>query len=169
MSELQSRIEGGEIFIAKLELFEESVIADKEAMLDAEIRVAQQEMADNIPVFTGRGRETMLKDEARLKIVTPSNGSVQWRLGFLTKAMQAAAYYLYWVEFGTKGYSPGDQRDAGFDKRGRRRKQKVRRYIPAHPAQPWFRPAAANFIRRVVEGRQWVRIVADNKEKIGLN
>jgi len=169
MSGMQSRLEGGDAFIAKLNLFEELVAADLETSIDEEIRNAQQEMADNVPVHTGRGRETILRDEARLKIITPSNGTVQWRLGFLTKSMQAAAYYLYWVEFGTKGYSPGDQRAAGFDKRGRRRKQKVKRFIPARMAQPWFRPAAANFIRRVIERRSWAKLVVGAKEKVGLN
>ncbi len=169
MSDVQSRLVGGDTFIAKLSALEELVCDGLETDMDEEISATQQEMADNVPVDTGRGRETILKDEARLKIITPSNGSVQWRLGFLTKAMQAAAFHLFWVEFGTKGYQPGEKRNAGFDKRGRRRKKKVKRFVPARPAQPFFRPAASNFIRRVAQKRNWAKLVAGAKEKIGLN
>jgi len=169
VSELQSRIEGGEAFIAKLSRFEEAVVGDKEEMIDEEIRATQREWADLVPVRTGKAREQILKEEALLKIETPSNGHIQWRLGLLTKAQLAAAYYLFWVEFGTKGYAKGDRRAGGRDKRGRRRKHKVTRAIPARPAQPSFRPAAANFIRRVVDARRWARIISGNKEKLGLN
>jgi HK97 gp10 family phage protein len=93
------------------------------------------------------------------KKVDEVSGTMQWRFGFITEAQKRAAWYWRFVEFGTKGYTPGQQRRAGFDKRGRQKFRKIRRFIPRRVAQPFLRPAIIEMQRRI-EAQGWWRNMA---------
>lgn len=105
--------------------------------------IMQREVARRVPVRTGRTRDAFADPEA----VGPSKrrkGS--WRYGLITERLERKGYRARWIEYGTKGYEAGDRREyQERDKRGnlKARKRKIRRHIPARPAQPFFRPGIA--------------------------
>jgi hypothetical protein len=136
--------------------------------LEPEAQTAQKEAADLVPVRTGRGRETILSPDAIKVDRSPDTGGKRVTFGFITKAMQDAAFYLFWVEFGTKGYNAGDQRSAGVDNKGRRRFRKIKTYVPARPAQPFFRPAIANLMVRLKRERDFKTVVDAVKAASGF-
>jgi len=136
--------------------------------LEDEAKAAQKEAADLVPVHTGRGRDALLMPEAIKVDRSRDTGGKRVTFGFITKAMRDAAFYLFWVEFGTKGYQVGDQRSSGVDKRGRKRFRKMKRHVPARPAQPFFRPAIANLMVRLKRERDFKTIVDAVKAASGF-
>jgi len=152
----------------KLDTFGLLVRQQIDDRLEDEARAAQTEAADLVPVHTGRGRETILSPDAIKVGRSRDTGGKQVTFGFITKAMRDAAYYLFWVEFGTKGYRAGDERSSGVDKRGRRRFRKMKRNVPARAAQPFFRPAIANMMVRLRRAREFKTIVNAAKAGAGL-
>lgn len=155
-----SRIEGLEQFRQNLKKFEDEVANGVEQTLEVEVRTMQQEAADLVAVDSGTGRETLLKEEAIRTEQSPDGPGKRIVFGFITDAMKKAAYYLFWVEVGTKGYTAGERRLAGKTKRGRQKFKKVRRNVPPRPAQPFWRPAEANLWRRLETRLNMQRLVA---------
>lgn len=167
---MASRVDGIQALQTRLRSFERDVVRRVDAMLDEEVRRLQQETADLVPVDTGRGRDAILSPEAiRKEPGRGAGGSARWTFGFITRRLRDQAYYLFWVEFGTKAYEPGDQRSSGVDKRGRRRFRRIKRRIPARRAQPFFRPAVAAFMRRMEQRRGLAAVFAAAAEAAGLN
>lgn len=136
--------------------------------LQDEAKAAQKEAAELVPVNTGRGRSAILSPDAIRVDRSPDTGGKRVTFGFITRAMRDAAYYLFWIEFGTKSYQAGDKRSSGVDRRGRQRFRKVKRYVPARPAQPFFRPAVANLMVRLKRQRDFATIVSAVKAASGF-
>ena len=61
----------------------------------------------------------------------------------------------------------GSSRSAGFDKRGRRRTQRMKRAVPARPASPFWRPALANLQRNLERLRAEATTRAITKAALG--
>jgi HK97 gp10 family phage protein len=63
------------------------------------------------------------------------------KIGFWKKGNERmwklAGWRARFIEFGTKGYEPGETRH----EKGSRRKHKIKHHIPAHPAHPFLGPA----------------------------
>jgi len=108
-----SRIEGIEQFLEKLQRFEDDVAASIEPLIEVEVRAMQQEMAQLVPVDTGRGRDAIL-DPATVRWEESPDGPgkrIVW--GLDPPQIAKRAFHLFWVEFGTKGYAAGEERFAG--------------------------------------------------------
>lgn len=163
-----SKIEVSHGFAGRLALFDQTVRSELEKEIEAQVLAMQQEAAHLAPSNTGKLRETLASPEAVKKSKGRDGGEV-WTFGFITPAMRKAAFYGFWVEFGTKGYQKGDRRDAGTTKDGRKRKTKIKRHIPARPAQPFFRPAFAHLVLRMRQQRNWARIVGAAKRAAGFS
>lgn len=156
-----SAIEGLEAIQAKIKRLD----AYAKERLDAAIEIGAKQMQDDMvryaPVRTGKLRSLLGSGEA-LRIVQ-KRGATQASVGFITPAMKKAGFMYFFVETGTKGRAAGTTRRAGKDKRGRYRFQRVKRNIPAHRAQPFFRPALANLLRNMPKLRKeaWAKAAAD--------
>lgn len=149
-----SHIEGIDELLGKLELFGAEVGKLSYEFHDREMVAAQEEAVSLIPVFTGKARETLASPDALQRKTDGDKGETQWSFGMVTLAIERAAYYLFFVEFGTKGSQRGELLNPGVrdgrSKSGRLRKAKRRkRSTPARPATPWLRPAQANLFRRL--------------------
>lgn len=162
------RIEGIQQFRDGLRKFEDEVALGIESGLEAEVREMQREAADLVPVDEGTGRATLLLPEAIRVEKSPDGPGKRVVFGFITPAMKRAAYYLFWVEFGTKGYAAGDRRVAGKSKSGRTKFTKVKRTVPPRPAQPFWRPAEANLWRRLENRLNMQRLVTAAKRAVSL-
>ncbi|MGB4107770.1 MAG: HK97-gp10 family putative phage morphogenesis protein [Alphaproteobacteria bacterium] len=70
-------------------------------------------------------------------------------IGFRTKTAKRKAFYAHFIEFGTKGYDPGDTRKTGKSKTTK----KISRRVVAQPARPFLYPAfeerRLEFVNRV--------------------
>lgn len=163
-----SRLEGLDQFRANLKKFEDEVAFGIEAAVLAEVKEMQQEVAGLVPVDEGVGRDTILKPEAIQVTNSPDGPGKRVVFGFITTAMKRAAYYLFWVEFGTKGYAAGDRRVAGKSKQGRVKLKKVKRLVPPRPAQPFWRPAEANLFQRLERRLNLQRLVTAAKRAANL-
>jgi hypothetical protein len=168
-----SAIEGLDNFLSNLQQFADAAEGNVAAVLLREMENTQAEAVDLIPVDSGQGRAIMSSPEA-VDTLKDAAGDTWVRFGFLKPSMRRAkrrggALHLFWVEFGTKFHPP---KPAGtrVDKRGRVRKVgKGRRGSPARPAQPWFRPARANLLRRVSELRPVLEAIEAAKRATGFD
>lgn len=192
-----SHVEGADQLIGKLDSFARSVGQLCYDFHDAEMRTAQEEAVSLIPIDSGESSAALASEEALQRHTDPETGETQWQFGMVTLAIQRAAYYLYFVEFGTKGYMKGDLRKAGkkklsganwrfvstktkrdtsrFEYRETvgesgnlrleakltdpQRWKRIKRMVPARPAQPWLRPARANLFRRIQNLQNLDRLV----------
>ncbi len=118
--------------------------ASREAAL-----LMQAEVVARVPVKTGKLRELFASTEAVQKSWKYPGGHVY---GLVTPRLKSDGFYARFVEYGTKGYSVGDRRAAGWredgaddphrkSKRRGLRFAKIKRNIPPRPAHPFFRPA----------------------------
>lgn len=113
-------------------------------------KIIQEEVVARCPVKSTEGsrpagqmRAAFASPEAIA--LTPSN---RWRYGLLTKALQKAAFYWQWVEFGNKAHAAGGRRFVGYSDKGKPRYRKVKRAVPARRARPFLRPGIfAGYIR----------------------
>lgn len=121
----------------------------------------QSDMVAIAPRRTGKLRSLLASNDA-LRVIR-SRGKTRAEVGFRTPAMRKAGFMYFFVETGTKGYEAGWQRRAGTDKRGRKRYQRIKRRVPARPAQPFFRPALVNLQRNMARLRKeaWARAAGD--------
>lgn len=174
-----SNIEGLDALKDKLGSFEGHYKSFMNERLEAAVLELQRDTAARVPVDTGQGRDTILMPDA-IRRDGAGTPNPRWTFGFLTDAMKKRAYYLFWVEFGTKAYRKGEKRVAGRTRAaagvrprhlleeygigqayGRAVKyKKLRRDVPARPAQPFFRPAAADFMVRLRQTRTLAEIYA---------
>lgn len=162
------RIEGFEQFKKNLTDFEDEVARGIEKGLEAEVLAMQKETSELVPVDEGTGRDTILKPEAIKIGPSPDGPGKRFAFGFITSAMKRAAFHLFWVEFGTKGYTKGEKRLAGKTKTGRAKLRRVRRTVPPRPAQPFWRPAEANLWRRLESRLNMQRLIVAAKRSAGL-
>jgi hypothetical protein len=168
-----SNVENLERALASMKQFGDAIDGNVGAVLKREIEKCQAEAVDLIPVDSGQGRAVLASSEA-VDSFKDEDGNTWFRFGFIKPKMRTAkkrggALHLFWVEFGTK-YNPGKPRGTRTDKRGRVRKVgKGRRSSPARPAQPWFRPARSNLLRRVAELRPLIDALQAAKRATGLD
>jgi hypothetical protein len=148
-----SHIEGLDQFLRNIQQLGDAMEGNVAAVLKREVEKCQAEAVELIPVDSGQGRSVMASSDA-VDEFNDADGNLWFRFGFIKPRMRRAkkrggALHLFWVEFGTKFRAPQSP-VMRRDKRGRlRRSRKGRRGSPMRPAQPWFRPARANLIRRV--------------------
>jgi hypothetical protein len=167
-----SNIEGLDNFLSGLQQFADAADGNVAAVLLREVEKAQAEAVALIPIDTGQGRAVMASPEA-VDTFKDDAGDVWVRFGFLKPRMRqtkkrGGALHLFWVEFGTKFRAPQAPRTR-VDKRGRLRKVgRGRRGSPARPAQPWFRPARENLLRRVAELRPVLDAIEAAKRATGF-
>lgn len=117
---MASFVDGAEALNEKLKHFSEHFADYMDPRIEAGVQEMQQVAADLVPVDTGQGREGILMPDAiKRQPRTSRTGPVaRWTFGLaLSKAQAALTYYLFWREFGTKGYTAGDERSAGVYKR----------------------------------------------------
>jgi hypothetical protein len=144
-----SRIETGPA-LERLRALREALPTGVEALIDREVKDTLQATAVQlVPKRTGNLANLLASADAIQK--TRTDSGIRWTFGFVTDAMQKAGFYAFWVEFGTKGYAAGDRREAGVDRKGRRRVRKVTRATGPHRAVPFLRPAWLAF--RAAVGR----------------
>ena len=168
---MASFVEGAEVLNAKLKSFDENFTAYMDDHLEAQIRDLRQMTADLVPVDTGQGREAVLSDDAiQRRPRRGKSGLASWTFGLANTREQARrTFYLFWREFGTKGYAAGERRRSGVTKTGRIRFSKVKTMIPARPATPFFRPAVSEFMVRLRQTRAIAKIYAAAVTAAGLN
>ncbi len=111
----------------------------------------QETAAGLVAVDTGQGRDTLLQPEA----ISVDHKRLVGRFGLITPELKKRAWYLSFIEWGTKGYKKGERRIAGRTKPGNPRLRageivsrggtlklrKVSRDIPARAARPFMKPA----------------------------
>lgn len=162
-----SSILGAETLIARLKTFDQIAAEQVEKHMDGEMERFQRQLVDTVPVDSGEARSAI--ESPDLIRVRGRAGSKRWKLSLAaTRDIARRTYYLFWVEFGTKGYVAGSRRRAGVTKRGRLKQKRVKRNIPPRPAQPFFRPALVAFLRRVSSRRQVAQIMAAAMTGAGL-
>lgn len=163
-----SHIEGIEQFKAKLRNFDAFVVEDVEGSIVAEVKAMQAETVALVPVDEGEGRDA-LADPAALRIVkSPDGPGKRVVFGLDPNPLRRRAFHLFWVEFGTKGYFKGESRKSGKTKSGRQRWRRIKRMVPARPAQPWWRPAEGNLWRRLQRRLDLARILSAAKTAAGM-
>lgn len=162
------QLEGLQQFRDKIKQFEDEVARNIEAGVEFEVRAMQQETADLVPVDEGVGRAALLDPSALRKVKSPDGPGVRFIFGLDVPALSRRAFYLYWVEFGTKGYSKGDRRFAGKTKQGRSKMKKLKRAVPPRPAQPFWRPAEQNMWLRLEARLNMQRLVSTAKRLASL-
>lgn len=134
---MTSRYVGGSRLRRALKELPEEVTKDLVATLDFGIRSIQATAINRAPYRTGNLRKALAQPSA----IGKRDKGLWVEFGFRTKQIQKMAFYAPFVEFGTKGYNAGDERLSGVDRHGRPRYKRIRRFIPARPAQPFMRPA----------------------------
>lgn len=150
---MASRIEGMDALLVTIEKVQLAAVDGVAASLHEDMLACQQEAVALCPVHTGAGR-ALLASPAAVTITGPA------RHRRITFAAPRDAWYLKFVEFGTKAYAAGGTRRAGKTKSGKQRFQKVKKARPAHRAFPFFRPAVANLVVRVRRAHNIRRVVA---------
>lgn len=156
-----SAITGLDAVKAKLKRLDQLAQAHLEKAAETGGRAMQADLMSYAPRRTGKLRRLLGSSDALR--VRKIRGQIRVEVGFITPAMKKAGFMYFFVETGTKGYEAGWHRSAGYDKRGRKRYSKVKRNIPARPAQPFFRPAVANLRVRMVTLRKeaWAKAAAE--------
>lgn len=134
---MASRIVGGAKFRRALKRLPAEARREVTVALDQSIRLIQDTAVALAPVHTGKLRRAL-----------QSKGAIGWRdkqlrveFGFRTKTLQRKAFYAPFVEYGTKGYSPGDKRISGRTKGGKVAFKVMKSHVAAQPARPFMRPA----------------------------
>lgn len=163
-------IEGLDDALGNLRTLASALEGNLDGVILEELRRTQREAADLVPVDTGRGRETILLDEA-IGQSTDADGRKVFEFGFRTLNMQRRAFYLFFVEFGTQARAAGGLINPGVGDRrsrsGRRRRARRRkRSSPARPAQPFFRPAIENLMRRLEQTEAFTAIVRGLRDSL---
>ena len=150
-------LENLEQVLAGIKQFDDALEGNVVDVIKREMEKCQAEAVELIPVDSGQGRAVMASSDA-FAVYKDDAGDTWVAFGFLTPKMRTTkkrggALHLWFVEFGTK-FNPGKPRGTRVDKRGRARKVgKGRRGSPMRLAQPWFRPARSNVLRRIAELR----------------
>lgn len=163
-----SRIEGIAQFREKLLRFEDEVATSINDAVIAETKAMQAEVVAAVPVDEGDGRDA-LADEGALRIVkSPDGPGIRVIFGLDVPRLAKKAFHLFWVEFGTKSYMRGESRKSGVTKNGRQRWRRMKRAVPARPAQPFWRMAEANLWRRMERRLNLARIVGVAKRAAGM-
>lgn len=134
---MASRVVGGPRFRRAMKRLEPAARAEITQALDQCVRMIQTTAIALVPVRTGNLRRALSSPQA----IGRRDKGLRVEFGFRTKSIQRKAFYAPFVEYGTKGYNPGDRRVSGRDKRGRQQFKKVKRFVPARPARPFMRPA----------------------------
>lgn len=163
-----SRIEGIDQFFGKLSRFEDDVASNIDTAIETEVLAMQVEAAQLVPVDTGKGQAAIMDPQAVRIGESPDGPGRRIIFGLDPKPIARRAYHLFWVEFGTKAAAGGTERAAGYDKKGRKRWRKVKRSVPARPAQPFWRPAEANMWRRLQNRLNIAQVVQVAKRAAGL-
>lgn len=167
---MASFVDGADVINAKLKGFDETFAQYMDARLEEEVLALQQRTADGVPVHTGESRAAVMSPDAIQRKPRRGGALAQWIFGLAnTRAMAKITYKLFWVEFGTKGYQKGDKRTSGVTRGGRQRTSKIKRNIPARPAQPFFRPAVVEFMVRLRQTRAIAKVYAAAITAAGLN
>ena len=135
--------------LAKIAAWRDALKVGPELLLDVEVGKMQNRAVELVPKRTGNLARILEAPDAVEKKSEQVKNRTRWRFGFLTAEAQRKGFYSVFDEFGTKGYQAGEQRRAGVDKKGRQRVQRVKRTIPARRAQPFMRPAAIEFWKRI--------------------
>ncbi len=156
-----SAVEGLAVVQGKLDRLKAAAQRRLEEAAERGGRQMQTDMVALAPRRTGKLRSLLASDEA-MRVVR-KGGEMRVEVGFRSKRLAKEGFKYFFVETGTKGYVAGQKRSAGYDKRGRKREQRVKRNIPARPAQPFFRPALANLKRNMERWRKeaWAKAAAD--------
>jgi len=149
-----SHVEGTDDVVKALETFGKSMSGLTYELFDSEMVKTQADAVSLIPVHTGKAKAALSTPEALQRDSNKSTGVSIWTFGMTTLAIQKAAYYLFWVEFGTKGHARGELVSPGTaDNRSRsgrkRRARRRKRGSPARPAHPWFRPVRDHLFARL--------------------
>lgn len=119
--------------------------------LDDSIRHIQATAVTLAPMRTGTLRRALSAPQA----IGRRKQGLEVEFGLRTKSLQRRAFYAPFVEYGTRGYSTGGIRLRGVTREGLGRYRKIKRNIPARPAQPFLRPAIRiniPFWQRAVRG-----------------
>jgi hypothetical protein len=149
MTGKRSRIEGIRASRAKLLAVPGRAFVElKREMLEI-MHGVQVQAVNNAPVRTGRLRRSLAAEQALKVEKLTSERSFRITYGLFKDA--DAPFYGPMVEYGTKGYQPGDKRRGGTDKQGRAKMRTIRRAIPARPAYPFLRPAWDHYKPRILE------------------
>lgn len=139
--------------------YETAFSEQMEKTVAAEMQQLQKDVVNLVPHRTGRLARWLSHPDAIKR--EKSKYAHGWRYRFgLPKQGEREAYYWFWVEFGTKGHSKGENRAAGKDKRGNARVRRVKRDIPARRAQPALRPAFVMLKQRLATGRALAKVHA---------
>lgn len=133
----RSRIFGGPQLRKKLKKAPETIRAGVAKALDESILDVQRRAVALAPVDTGNLRATLGSKQA----IGRAEKGMRVEFGLRTKTLKKRAYYALFVEYGTKGYEPGEKRSSGTDAKGKARWQKVNKRVAPRPAQPFLRPA----------------------------
>lgn len=152
------KITGVDLLRQRLKNFEGLASRGIEERLENEVLALQRDTADAVPVETGRARTAIMSPGMIRRTGTP--GRTRWTFGFVDRAIQKLTYYLFWVEFGTKGYERGERRFSGRTAQGTIEKKRLKRRVPPRRAQPFFRPAVARAMARLQRGRELSNVLA---------
>lgn len=163
-----SRIEGIDTFLDGIKRFEDEVAKQIGSAIETEVRAMQVEASELVPVDSGQGKAALLSAEAIEERKSPDGPGKRFVFGFITARLKAQGYYLFWVEFGTKGYAAGERRVAGKSKQGRTKYKKVKTAVAPKPAQPFWRPAEANMWRRLQRRLDMQRLISAAKRAANL-
>ena len=134
---MASHVVGGMMLRNALRRLPADVRAEVAVALRESIELVQQTAIALAPRRTGQLHDALADPRA----IGVRDKGMEVEFGFRTKAIQKKAFYAPFVEFGTKGYSPGDYRKSGVDRHGRQLYKRIKRNIPPRPARPFMRPA----------------------------
>ena len=168
-----AHVEGLDELLRKFGELPNAVAKGLDDALGAEVLRLQQDAVDLIPERTGNGKAVLARPEAIKHDKSPDTGGSRFTFGFITPALRKAAYYLFWVEFGTKGHPAGEALKPGKTPRGgkgtlSKKVQKRKRAVPARRAQPFFRQAVAMFSRRFAQKKALEQIAEGAKRAVGF-
>lgn len=133
----RSRITGFPKLRQKLKRAPETIRAGVARAIEESIKDVQRRAVALAPVDTGNLRDTLASKQA----IGFKEKGMRAEFGLRTKATRKRAYYAHFVEFGTKGYKAGDLRNNKTSAKGKKYYTKVKKDVPARPAQPFMRPA----------------------------
>ena len=133
---MASKLVGGQKMTAVLRRLPATVQQEVATGIDRSIRRVQRTPIMLVPKRTSN----LAKVLAAKAAIGKRKKGLEAEFGFRTKRLAKKGWYAHFVEYGTKGYTPGQARFSGFGKRGPRYRI-VRKPVPARPAQPFLRPA----------------------------
>lgn len=131
----------------KLARFDDLLAVRLAEAIEACAREFQADLVATCPVSEGDLRQALSSPDA-VRVKRGRDG-VTIEVGLITPEQKKLAFYAFFVEFGTKGYSAGQRRFSGKTKRGQARFTRIKRDIPARPAHPFFRPAFVRLVERL--------------------